>query len=148
MSFKSRPIVCVLGASMQALAIQGFTSVSPMPVIPSSVWTKTTMSSWADEVAPVSRSGTRSTWQSMPVIFMLRYLTGCCGLHKNLGSIVVFKRWFNDSDLSRRGEHDVQLRVSHKETSVRGFHPICESRICVLDRVAEGASESPNAKTG
>jgi hypothetical protein len=60
----------VLGASMQARAIQGLTSVSPIPVIPSSVWTKTTMSSCAEEVAEVSRSGTKRTWQSMAVIFM------------------------------------------------------------------------------
>ena len=35
----------VLGASMQARAIQGLTSLSPMPVMPSSVWTNMTMSS-------------------------------------------------------------------------------------------------------
>ena len=48
---------CVLGASMQARAIHGLTSLSPTPVIPSSVCTNTTMSSCAEEVASVRNVG-------------------------------------------------------------------------------------------
>ena len=44
----------VPGASMQARAIHGLTSVSPMPTRPSSVWTSTTMSSCAELAAAVS----------------------------------------------------------------------------------------------
>ena len=38
-------MVCVPGASMQARATQALRSVSPMPLMPSSVCTSTTMSS-------------------------------------------------------------------------------------------------------
>ena len=48
------PMVWVPGAWMAARAIHGFTSVSPTPEIPSSVWISTTMSSWAELVAPMS----------------------------------------------------------------------------------------------
>ena len=62
------PMVCVPRASMHARAIQGLTSLSPMPLTPSSVWISTTMSSCADDVAPTSTSGCSRTWQSIPVI--------------------------------------------------------------------------------
>ena len=62
------PIVCVPRASMQARAIHGLTSLSPMPLTPSSVWISTTMSSCAEDVAPTSTSGCNRTWQSIPVI--------------------------------------------------------------------------------
>ena len=54
-------IVCVPSASMQALAIQAFTSDSPMPDNPSSVMISTTMSSWAELVAPASKPGSSKT---------------------------------------------------------------------------------------
>ncbi len=49
-----RPIVWVPGASMHARAIHGFTSVSPTPVMPSSVWTSTMKLSCAELVASTS----------------------------------------------------------------------------------------------
>lgn len=55
---------------MHALAIHGLRSTSPTPTKPSSVWTSTTMSSWAELVAEMSRSGSASTWQSIFVIFI------------------------------------------------------------------------------
>ncbi len=54
-------MLCVPGASMQARAIQGLTSVSPIPVTPSSVWISTTMSSCAELAAVVSNAGCTST---------------------------------------------------------------------------------------
>jgi hypothetical protein len=61
-------MLCVPGASMQARAIHGLTSLSPIPVTPSSVWISTTMSSWAELAAVVSYSGCTRTWQSTLVI--------------------------------------------------------------------------------
>ena len=51
------PAEWVLGASMQARAIHGLTSLSPMPVMPSSVWTNTTMSSCAERWRRCGRRG-------------------------------------------------------------------------------------------
>ena len=42
MSLSPMPIVCVEGASMAALSIHGFASLSPTPDSPVSVWMKTT----------------------------------------------------------------------------------------------------------
>ena len=50
--------------------VMGLMSASPIPVIPSSVCTNTTISSWADEVTSARTSGTNSTWHSMSVIFI------------------------------------------------------------------------------
>ena len=50
-SLRPRSIVCVPGASMHSRATQAFRSVSPIPVMPSSVCTSTTMSSWFELVA-------------------------------------------------------------------------------------------------
>ena len=58
------------GASMHSRATQAFRSVSPIPVMPSSVCTSTTMSSWFELVASRSYPGSSRMWQSTPVIFM------------------------------------------------------------------------------
>src|SRR5437764_8898950 len=68
MSLMLSPMVWVPGASMQALAIDGLASHSPVPETPRSVWMATTRLSWADEVKRESKSGASSTWQSIPVI--------------------------------------------------------------------------------
>ncbi len=68
-------MLCVPGASMQARAIHGLTSVSPRPLIPSSVWISTTTSSWAELAAVVSNAGCTRTWQSMPVMRKTRFLS-------------------------------------------------------------------------
>ena len=49
-----RPMMCVPPPSMQARATHGLVSVSPMPVMPSSVCISTTRLSCADEQASVS----------------------------------------------------------------------------------------------
>ena len=48
---RPRSIVCIPGASMHSRATHAFRSVSPIPVMPSSVCTSTTMSSWFELVA-------------------------------------------------------------------------------------------------
>ena len=53
-SVSPMPMLWLPGASMHALAIHGLTSVSPMPVTPSSVWISTMMSSWAELAAVMS----------------------------------------------------------------------------------------------
>ena len=65
-----RSMVCMPGASMHSRATQAFRSVSPIPVMPSSVCTSTTMSSWLELVASRSYPGSSRMWQSMAVIFM------------------------------------------------------------------------------
>src|SRR5438128_1982696 len=59
---RPRSIVCVPGASMQARAIHAFRSVSPIPTMPSSVTTSTTIVSWAELVALRSNPGSSRTW--------------------------------------------------------------------------------------
>jgi hypothetical protein len=54
---------------MHARATQALRSVSPIPVIPTSVWTSTTMSSWFELVAALSYAGSSRTWQVISVIF-------------------------------------------------------------------------------
>jgi len=58
------------GASIRALAIHGFVSTSPMPVMLSSVWTRTTMVSCEESHASGLQSGARRTVQSTAVIFI------------------------------------------------------------------------------
>src|SRR5690606_25772209 len=74
-SRKDCPIVCVPGAITQAWAIHGLTSVSPIPVTPSSVSMTTRNPSWADEVRLSSRLGASSTWQRTSVILMALILS-------------------------------------------------------------------------
>ena len=67
-----RAIVWLPGDSTAALASQGPVSVSPMPVMPSSVWTSTTTSSCDEDVASSRKSGATSTIHSTSVIFIFR----------------------------------------------------------------------------
>src|SRR2546430_12943150 len=62
MWLRTRSIVCVPGASMQARAIQALRSVSPTPTMSSSVTTSTTIVSCAELVASTSKPGSSSTW--------------------------------------------------------------------------------------
>ena len=62
-------IACEAGAWTSAATASGAESTSPMPVIPSSVWTRMTRSSWLPSAIPSFTAGCRRTTASTSVIF-------------------------------------------------------------------------------
>ena len=60
---------CELGACTSACTSSGDESTSPMPVMPSSVWMRTTRSSWLPSAIPSSTTAWRRTMASTSVIF-------------------------------------------------------------------------------
>ena len=60
---------CELGACTSACTSSGEESTSPIPVMPSSVWMRTTRSSWLPSAIPSSTTAWRRTMASTSVIF-------------------------------------------------------------------------------
>ena len=107
-------IACEPGALTSAATASGAESTSPMPVIPSSVWTRMTRSSWLPSAIPSFTAGCRRTTASTSVIFKQGSLERC-----------------------RAGPHQARLSIITRLSTISASGPVWQSAAMPEDHFGE-----------